>query len=64
MIERAGLYAETNGFHTGRFRATAELDVLRRDLEDRRWFREELPDGPAYVRHFTGERVAEPEPWD
>lgn len=57
MIERAGLYAETNGFHTARVPATDELDALRRDLEDSRWFREETADGPAYVRRFTGDRL-------
>lgn len=57
MIERAGLYAETNGFHTARVQAVPTLDALRRDLEDRRWFHEDTPEGPAYIRHFTGERL-------
>ncbi|MCK9519579.1 MAG: hypothetical protein M0R74_11230, partial [Dehalococcoidia bacterium] len=60
MVERAGLYAETNGFHTGRIAAAPELEPLRRDLEDRRWFHEDTPAGPAYVRHFTGERLDSP----
>jgi len=57
MIERAGLYAETNGFHTARLPATPELERLHRDLEDHRWFLEDTPDGPAYVRRFTGDRL-------
>ncbi|MEO6397509.1 MAG: hypothetical protein ABIP13_03470 [Tepidiformaceae bacterium] len=52
MIERAATYAETNGFHSAQVAATALLDTLGRDLEDRFWHRTEGEGGPIYVRRF------------
>lgn len=51
MIERSTTYAETRGFHTGELVASAALDELKRELEDRRWFRE----GTVY-RKVLGDR--------
>jgi GNAT superfamily N-acetyltransferase len=51
MIERSTTYAETRGFHTGELVASAALDGLKRELEDRRWFRE----GAVY-RKALGDR--------
>jgi GNAT superfamily N-acetyltransferase len=48
MIERAALYAETNGYHTAELPATPSLDRLRKELEDRLWYL----DGDRYVRAF------------
>jgi hypothetical protein len=51
MIERSTTYAETRGFHTGELVASVVLDGLKRELEDRRWFRE----GAVY-RKALGDR--------
>ncbi len=53
MIERATVYAETRGFHTAELPASPQLDVRRRDLEDRRWF----PEGRVY-RKSLGDRLS------
>lgn len=58
MLERAVLYAVTNGYVSARVSATAELARLGRDLEDRRWSRE----GDAFVKRLSGERVLLEEP--
>lgn len=48
MLERAALYGETNGYHTAEMPATPGFERLKRELEDRRWFR----DGDAWRRVF------------
>ncbi len=48
MIERAAIYAGTNGFHTLEVAATPELKAQERDLEERRWF----PDGDRFVKRL------------
>ncbi len=48
MVERAALYAETNGYHTAELPAAPSLEGLRKDLEDRSWYR----DGERYIRTF------------
>ncbi|MCZ7577230.1 MAG: hypothetical protein M5U18_09415 [Dehalococcoidia bacterium] len=48
MIERAALYAETNGYHTAELPAAPSLDRVRKELEDRLWYL----DGTRYVRAF------------
>ena len=48
MLERAALYAETNGFHTVEVEASPGLRALERDLEERRWF----PDGDRFVKRL------------
>lgn len=48
MLERASLYAATNGALFAEVPATPALRALERELEDRRWFRE----GEAYVRRL------------
>ncbi|MBI2766758.1 MAG: hypothetical protein HYX53_12735 [Chloroflexi bacterium] len=57
MAERAALYAETNGYHTIEVPADPSLEPLRRELEDRRWFRE----GDVYRRRLAGREIAGPE---
>lgn len=54
MIERAALYAETNGYHSATVAATPALRRLQRDLEDRRWFAE----GDEFVRRRGDEPLA------
>jgi predicted GNAT family acetyltransferase len=54
MAERAALYAETNGYHTIEVPADPGLEPLRREFEDRRWFRE----GEVYRRRLAGREVA------
>jgi hypothetical protein len=53
MLERAGTYAETNGYHTAEAEAVPDLEPLKRDLEDRRWFRE----GDVWRRVFFTPRA-------
>jgi GNAT superfamily N-acetyltransferase len=48
MLERAAIYAETNGFHTIQVAATKAIDGYERDLEERRWFK----DGDLYVKRL------------
>lgn len=48
MVERAALYAETNGFHTAELPAAPSLEPVRKELEDRYWYR----DGDRYIRTF------------
>lgn len=61
MIERAALYAETNGYHTAELPAARSLDRVRKDLEDRYW----SLDGDRYVRAFrTPPSQFEDEDWD
>jgi GNAT superfamily N-acetyltransferase len=55
MVERAALHAETGGYHTLVLAAAASLDPLKRDLEDRRWFRE----GDVYVKRLAPPRRLE-----
>jgi ribosomal protein S18 acetylase RimI-like enzyme len=55
MLERAATYAETNGYHTAEVEAVADLDPLKREMEDRRWFRE----GGIWRRVFFTPRVEE-----
>ena len=55
MLERAALYARTNGFHTIEAPAGPELDRLGRDLEERRWW----PRGNVYRRSLADEPVEE-----
>jgi hypothetical protein len=50
MLERAGFWAETNGYHSATAPADDWLRALERDLEDRRWFR----DGAVYTKRFAG----------
>lgn len=57
MLDRAALYAETNGFHTARVPASRALRSHQRELEDRRWFLEGEGDEAAFVRRFAGERL-------
>ena len=61
MIERAALYAETNGYHTAELPAAPSLDRLRKELEDRLWYL----DGTRYVRAFrTPPSQFDDEDWD
>jgi GNAT superfamily N-acetyltransferase len=61
MIERAALYAETNGYHTAGLPAAPSLERLRKELEDRFWYL----DGQRYVRAFrTPPSQFEDEDWD
>ena len=61
MIERAALYAETNGYHTAELPAVPSLDHLRKELEDRSWYR----DGDRYIRTFREPPSQfEDEDWD
>ena len=61
MIERAALYAETNGYHTAELPAVASLDRVRKELEDRFWYL----DGQRYVRAFrTPPSQFDDEDWD
>lgn len=55
MLERAATYAETNGYHTAEVEAVADLNALKRELEDRRWFRE----GDVWRRVFFTSRAEE-----
>ncbi len=48
MVERASVYAETNGYHTAELPAVPETDTIRKALEDRFWTRQ--PD--HYLRAF------------
>lgn len=48
MAERAALHAETDGALTIALDATPELEALRADFEERRWFLE----GQTYVKHL------------
>lgn len=48
MVERAAMYAETNGYHTAEMEAVAELEPLRKGLEERYWVR----DGQHWKRVF------------
>lgn len=52
MIERAAMYAETNGYHTAEVGASTHLDAERRAFEDRQWHREGAGDQAKYVRRF------------
>ncbi|MCC6381063.1 MAG: hypothetical protein IT304_01065 [Dehalococcoidia bacterium] len=63
MLERAALYAETNGMVTVAAAASAALDALRRELEERRWFREGQGAAAFYRKQLTGRPLAEREPW-
>jgi hypothetical protein len=49
MVERASVHAETGGYHTLSLRADPTLEPLKRELEDRRWFR----DGGEYVKRLA-----------
>ncbi|MBE0609262.1 MAG: hypothetical protein IH609_07775 [Dehalococcoidia bacterium] len=61
MIERAALYAETNGYHTAELPAAPSLDRLRKELEDRLWYL----DGTRHVRAFrTPPSQFDDEDWD
>lgn len=61
MVERAALYAETNGYHTGELPAAPSLERVRKELEDRLWYRE----GDRYVRTFREPPSPfEDEDWD
>ncbi|MCC7365606.1 MAG: hypothetical protein IT303_14670 [Dehalococcoidia bacterium] len=61
MLERAATWAETNGATSIRVPVAPVLEPLKRELEDRRWFRE----GDVFAKKLTGERVAlEPVEWD
>lgn len=57
MLERAAMYAETNGYHSATVPAAPVLAAHERVLEDRRWFR----DGDAFIRRF---RDLAPDPED
>jgi GNAT superfamily N-acetyltransferase len=57
MLERASIYAETGGYHTLTLAAVATLEPLKRDLEDRRWFR----DGEVYVKRLAAPPTLSPE---
>lgn len=59
MIDRAALYAQTNGYHTASVLALPELRRQQRDLEDRRWFLEGSGDDATFVHRFAGDRVLE-----
>jgi hypothetical protein len=52
MLERAAFYAATNGFATAAVPASAALDRLQRDLEDRRWYPEGAGREARYVRRL------------
>ena len=61
MIERAAMYAETNGYHTAEMAASELLKPVRKALEDRYW----VLDGERYVRAFrTPPSQFEDEDWD
>jgi GNAT superfamily N-acetyltransferase len=49
MVERAALHAETGGYHTLVLAGDPRLEPLKRDLEDRRWFRE----SDGYVKRLA-----------
>lgn len=55
MVDRAALYAETNGFHTAEIDAAPPLERYRRELEDRYWQRE----GDTWRRVFFTPRASE-----
>jgi len=61
MIERAAMYAETNGYHTAEIAASERLRPVRKALEDRYW----VLDGERMVRAFrTPPSQFEDEDWD
>lgn len=56
MLDVALRYAGTGGYHTAILVASPAIDLRRRDLEDRRWQRQDGPDGACYVRALGDER--------
>jgi hypothetical protein len=52
MIERAAMWAETNGYHRVEVEASPTLDALKPELEERAWLREGAPDGGTWQRRF------------
>ena len=48
MVERAAVYAETNGYHTAELPAGPRTNPIRKTLEDRLWYF----DGERYTRVF------------
>lgn len=60
MLERAALYAGTNGMLSLTVPASAPLDRLRRELEDNRWFREGAGTDAVYRKQLGGANLLEP----
>ena len=48
MVERASVYAETNGYHTAELPAEPRINAIRKALEDRFW----VLDGERYLRVY------------
>lgn len=63
MLERAAVFAETNGMLTVSVGASPTLDGLRLELEERRWFREGQGVAAVYQKRFAGKLLDEREPW-
>ncbi len=59
MIDRAALYAETNGYHTAEINADHSLEAVRKGLEDRYWVLE----GRLWRRVFFTPKTADEDDW-
>lgn len=60
MLDRAAIYAETNGYHTAELEAAPVLDAVRKGLEDRYWIRER----DTWRRVFFTPKPPGEEDWD